>query len=116
MVGVSRPRTSGSVLTKKGKKAYRGKRRHWYVYFYDDEGRFRKKKINPIEVPYYGSLIRRRKTYLCPACGTKVRSTSDKCPKCGARARKATRKGGIRSPRGSLKPTASLDFLPKLED
>ncbi len=116
IVGVSRPRTSGSALTKGGKKTYRGKRKHWYVYFYDDEGRFRKKKINPIEVPYYGSLIRRRKTYLCPACGTQFRSTTDRCPKCGAKARKVIRRGGVRPTKPSAKPTASLDFLPRLED
>ena len=91
IVGVSRPRTSGSVLTKKGKKVYRGKRRHWYVYFYDDEGRFRKRRISAASVPYYGSLIRRRKVYLCPICGTKFRSVKDKCPKCAARAKRVTR-------------------------
>jgi rubrerythrin len=91
-VGVSRPRTSGSVLTKKGKKAYRGKRRHWYAYFYDDEGRFRKKQISSVEVPYYGSLVRRRKSYLCPKCGTKFRSFKDACPKCGSKAERVTRR------------------------
>jgi rubrerythrin len=86
IVGVSRPRTSGSVLTKAGKKAYRGKRRHWYIYFYDDEGRFRKRQIGAASVPYYGSLIRRRKMYLCGSCRTKFRAMKDACPKCGARA------------------------------
>ena len=86
VVGVSRPRTSGSVWTKKGKKAYRGKKKHWYVYFYDDRGKFRKKKISALEVPYYGSLIRRRKSYLCPSCGTKFRSLLDSCPSCGGKA------------------------------
>lgn len=90
IVGVSRPRTSGSLWTKKGRRAYRGKRRHWYVYFYDDDSRFRKKKINPVEVPYYGSLIRRRKMHLCPGCGMKFRSVRDVCPKCGVRAGRVT--------------------------
>ena len=88
IVGVSRPRTSGSFVTKSGKKAYRGKRKHWYVYFYDDQGKFRKKRINQIEVPYYGSLIRRRKTYQCSSCGTKFRSTDRLCPKCGKKAQR----------------------------
>lgn len=92
IVGVSRPRTSGAVLTKRGRKAYRGKRRHWYVYFYDDEGRFRKRQISAVEVPYYGSLIRRRKMFLCSSCGKKFRSAKDACPKCGARASRL--KGG----------------------
>jgi predicted RNA-binding Zn-ribbon protein involved in translation (DUF1610 family) len=96
IVGVSRPRTSGSVWTKKGKRAYRGKRRHWYVYFYDDDGRFRKKKINTVEVPYYGSLIRRRKMRLCSSCGMKFRSVRGVCPKCGARAGRVTRRGPSR--------------------
>jgi hypothetical protein len=91
IVGVSRPRTSGSVLTKKGKKAYRGKRRHWYVYFYDDDGRFRKRQIGAASVPYYGSLIRRRKVYLCPDCRTKFRSIKDTCPKCAMKAKRVTR-------------------------
>ena len=96
IVGVSRPRTSGSFVTKWGKKAYRGKRKHWYVYFYDDDNRFRKKRINPLEVPYYGSLIRRTKSYLCPSCGTKFRSVQEKCPKCGAKAARLTRPKPVR--------------------
>ncbi|MDA4123925.1 MAG: hypothetical protein OK438_00550 [Thaumarchaeota archaeon] len=94
VVGVSRPRTSGSYVTKSGKKAYRGNRKHWYVYFYDDDGKFSKRRINQVQVPYYGSLIRRRKTYLCPKCGTKFRSLQDSCPKCGAKATKAVRRPG----------------------
>jgi len=88
IVGVSRPRTSGSVLTKHGKKAYRGKRRHWYVYFYDDDGKFRKRQISSVEVPYYGSLIRRRKMYYCGNCNLKFRSVKDSCPKCGTKAKR----------------------------
>ena len=90
VVGVSKARTSGSFVTKKGKKSYRGKRRHWYVYFYDDEGRFHKKRISPVQVPYYGSLIRRRKSYRCGSCGKKFRSMTPTCPRCSA---KGTRLG-----------------------
>ena len=64
VVGVSKPRSSGSLVTKAGRKAYRGRRKHWYVYFYDDKGRFRKRRIRTVEVPYYGSLIRRRKSFV----------------------------------------------------
>ena len=91
VVGVTRPRTSGSFVTKKGKKAYRGKRKHWYVYFYDDDGKFRKKRINQVQVPYYGSLIRRRKSYLCRNCGNRFRSTSSNCPRCGGKASRLAR-------------------------
>jgi len=51
IVGVSKPRTSGALLTKKGRKAYRGKRRHWFVYFYDKDGKFRKRQISAASVP-----------------------------------------------------------------
>jgi hypothetical protein len=85
VVGVTKPRTSGSATTKKGKTAYRGNRKHWYVYFYDDEGKFKKKKISALEVPYYGSLIRKRKSFLCTSCTIKFRSLEEKCPNCGAR-------------------------------
>jgi DNA-directed RNA polymerase subunit RPC12/RpoP len=95
IVGVSRPRTSGSVWTKKGKKAYRGKRRHWYLYFYDEKGKFRKRQISAVEVPFYGSQIRRRKTYICPACGKKFRSINSKCPTCGVKAVKAKRSRAV---------------------
>jgi rubrerythrin len=101
VVGVSRPRTSGAVLTKKGRKAYRGERRHWYVYFYDDDGKFRKKQISSVQMPYYGSLIRRRKSYLCNSCGMRFRSVNDKCPKCGAKA--------SRLRRGQKPPTSHRD-------
>lgn len=115
VVGVSKPRTSGSYVTKAGKKAYRGKRKHWYVYFYD-EGRFRKKQISRVQVPYYGSLIRRRKSYLCNACGAKFRSVADKCPNCGARARKAPHLRGVRTTKWVNRPMTGLDTLPNLED
>jgi len=86
VVGVSRARTSGSFVTKAGRKQYRGQRKHWYVYYYDDEGRFHKKKINPLQVPYYGSLIRRRKSFLCGSCGNRFRSATPSCPRCGNQA------------------------------
>jgi DNA-directed RNA polymerase subunit RPC12/RpoP len=92
IVGVSRARTSGSFVTKSGRKAYRGRRRHWYVYFYDDDGRFKKKKISAVEVPYYGSLIRRRKSYQCRSCGNRFRSINSSCPKCGAKSYRLDRK------------------------
>ena len=100
VVGVSRPRTSGSFVTKTGKKAYRGQRKHWYIYFYDDEGRFRKKQISQVQVPYYGSLIRRRKSYSCDSCGTKFRSTKSACPSCGSNATRSQRRSDApRKPR-----------------
>ena len=52
VVGVSRARTSGSYVTKKGRRAYRGQKRHWFVYYYDDDMKFRKKMISAFEVPY----------------------------------------------------------------
>ena len=112
IVGVSRARTSGSAVTKEGKRQYRGKKKHWYVYFYDNDGRFRKRKINPVEVPYYGSMIRRRKTYQCKGCGERFRATVAKCPNCGAQG--ATRlaspgKGGAVSP-------ARIDPMPILQN
>ncbi len=91
VVGVSRPRTSGSFLIKSGKKAYRGERKHWYVYYYDDDGKFRKMQISPLQVPYYGSLIRRRRSFFCPACGNEFRAMKNDCPKCSAKARRVTK-------------------------
>lgn len=84
VVGVSRAKTSGSFVTKAGRKSYRGKRRHWYVYYYDDDGKFKKKQISVVEVPYYGSLIRRRKMRICSKCGAKFRSAQNLCPNCGS--------------------------------
>jgi len=92
VVGVSKPRTSGSAITKSGKKPYRGERKHWYVYFYDDDGKFRKRKISALEVPYYGSLIRRRKSYFCPTCNKKFRSLQQSCPTCGTKAERLAKK------------------------
>lgn len=112
IVGVSRAQTTGAAMTKKGRKYYRGKAKHWYVYFYDDNGKFRKRKISQVQVPYYGSLIRRRKSYVCPSCGTKFRSLKDNCPKCGGKAKKLTRGSNLALPRdsgGLPEPTASAN-------
>jgi DNA-directed RNA polymerase subunit RPC12/RpoP len=106
VVGVSKPQTTGSFVTKAGKKAYRGQRKHWYVYFYDDEGKFRKKRISQVQVPYYGSLIRRRKSYLCESCGTRFRSLRSVCPKCGSKARRLLR--GSKSKTVEYPPKAEL--------
>ncbi len=105
VVGVSRARTTGSYVTKSGRKAYRGERRHWYVYYYDDEGKFRKMMINALQVPYYGSLIRRTKTYVCRDCGIKFRSMKAACPKCG--------KDAVRIDRGALKQRRSSPVKPR---
>jgi len=104
IVGVSRPKTSGAGTTKSGRKAYRGKRKHWYVYYYDDDGRFRKKRISPVEVPFYGSQIRRRKSYLCPNCGNKFRAWRAQCPKCNTLSKRLERgpKSGSRLTKLSL--------------
>src|SRR5690242_12261212 len=85
IVGVTRARTSGSSVTKKGRVAYRGNKIHWYVYYYDNDGKFRKKKISVLQVPYYGSLIRKRRSFRCPSCGTKFRSFKSACPSCGTK-------------------------------
>jgi len=112
VVGVSKARTSGSAETKKGRVSYRGNRIHWYVYYYDDEGNFRKKRINIVEVPYYGSLIRRRKSFLCPWCGTKFRSLRPECPSCGGKSKKVKKSGGHKSRSEPLKDLEDLENPP----
>ena len=95
---MSKVRTTGASMTRKGKKVYRGKKKHWYVYFYDDDGKFKKRQISAIQVPYYGSLIRRRKSYLCPSCGKKFRSMTPDCPSCGKKANRLERAAPIPPP------------------
>ena len=125
VVGVSRARTSGSYVTKKGRKAYRGQKRHWYVYYYDDDMKFRKKMISAFEVPYSGALIRRTKTYFCTSCESKFRSMRQECPKCGARAVRVVRTPPRRSKaavdvakpaswsyRGTFEIEATMDDVP----
>ena len=111
VVGVTRARTSGSFMTKSGRKAYRGKRRHWYIYYYDDDGKFKKKKINAVEVPYYGSLIRRRKSFLCGSCGNRFRAMGATCPKCGTKAVRLQR-GGARQRPSSIQRTSDEEPRP----
>ncbi len=111
IVGVSRARTSGSAVTKKGRVAYRGNKIHWYVYFYDDEGKFRKKKISVVEVPYYGSLIRRRKSFRCPSCGKGFRSLKPVCPSCGSKSDRLKRGGRRPAGKSILSSLIDLDSL-----
>lgn len=44
-------------------------RKHWYVYYYDEEGNFRSERVNYLQAMYYKRQKRHRVKLLCNACG-----------------------------------------------
>jgi hypothetical protein len=45
-----------------------GTKRQWYVFYLNEEGNFRAKRIHSIQVPYYKSKICKRITCICGNC------------------------------------------------
>ncbi|MGQ0794739.1 MAG: hypothetical protein ACT4N5_00955 [Nitrosopumilaceae archaeon] len=63
-------------------------KKHWYVYYVDDEGRLGTKKVNFLEAMFYKSLKTHRYKYYCQECGSyflaflKSKKKSIECPNC----------------------------------
>ena len=60
------------------------------IYFINEEGKLRFRKISRLMVPYYRAILWKRKTLVCLECGYKfpglVKKDTDipACPNCGA--------------------------------
>jgi len=63
-------------------------KKHWFVYYYDEDGIFRTEKVNWLEAMYYKSQKRHRIRGICHNCGqmwlyfVKSRRAKLACPNC----------------------------------
>ena len=63
-------------------------KKHWFVYYYDEEGKFQNKKINLLQALYYKTQKRKRLQYICTECSSRfigyVKSSKEEleCPYC----------------------------------
>lgn len=66
----------------------RGTKKRWYLYYIDEDGKFKTKRINALEALYYRGKKTHRYRVVCPECGglslALVRSLKDdyNCPYC----------------------------------
>jgi hypothetical protein len=91
IIGVSRCRTRGGVklrhprepTTLHGNTRYLGNKDGTFVFGYDENGRFFKRRINPIQGPIFRARIQHIRTYQCSQCRTRFKSIGTVCPLCG---------------------------------
>lgn len=63
-------------------------KKHWYIYYYDEEGNFKTKRVNWFEAMYYKTQKRKRLKLICTECGNLflglVKSSNEEidCPNC----------------------------------
>lgn len=66
-----------------------GTKKRWYLYFIDDEGNFRTRRINALEALYYRGKKVHRYKIACPECGgvsiafVRTLDGDANCPHCG---------------------------------
>jgi len=44
-------------------------KKHWHIYYYDEEGNFHTQRVNTLQALYYKTQKRKRLKYLCIECG-----------------------------------------------
>lgn len=73
----------------RGKHRHRkSTKKHWHIYYYDEEGNFKTQRVNWFEAVYYKTQKRKRLKYLCIECGNLfvglVKSSNEEldCPYC----------------------------------
>jgi len=62
----------------RGKHRHNRAKKHWFVYYYDDDERLQIKQINFLQALYYKTQKCHRITMTCPDCGNKWKVTSKK--------------------------------------
>jgi len=74
----------------RGKMQHRTAKKHWHVYFYDEQGHFHTERVNLLQVLYYRTQKRHRYKVTCTECGSVfialIKSFREKleCPYCSS--------------------------------
>jgi len=72
----------------RGKMQHKTAKKHWFVYFYDEEGKMYSEQVNWLQAVYYMTQKHHRLKMVCPDCGSVflglVKSVKEKvdCPYC----------------------------------
>lgn len=45
-----------------------GTKKHWFIYYYDDEGNFKTERVNALQAMYYKAHKWKRIKYTCTRC------------------------------------------------
>jgi len=62
---------SKSYIHRGNHRHKRDTKKHWYVYFIDDDGQFKSKRVSSIQAAYYKTRIKHRYRFFCRNCGSK---------------------------------------------
>jgi len=74
----------------RGKMQHRTAKKHWFVYFYDEQGHFCTERVNLLQALYYRTQKRHRYKVTCSECGSVfialIKSFREKleCPYCSS--------------------------------
>jgi len=72
----------------RGKHQHRTAKKHWFVYYYDEFGKFHTNRVNLLQSLYYRTQKRHRYKVACSECGSDfialIKSFREKleCPYC----------------------------------
>jgi len=73
----------------RGKHQHRkSTKKHWHIYYYDEEGNFKTKRVNLLQAMYYKTQKRKRLKFICNECGNvffgivKSKKEELECPNC----------------------------------
>ncbi len=72
----------------RGYHQHKRAKKHWFVYYYDEFGKFHTKQVNLLQSLYYKMQKKHRYKFICEECGSVfialVKSYKDKveCPYC----------------------------------
>ena len=63
-------------------------KKHWFVYYYDEEGNFCNERVNFLQAIYYKTQKRHRIKFMCAQCGelflglVRTKKEIPDCPNC----------------------------------
>jgi len=73
----------------RGKHEHKRAKKHWFIYYFDEEGKLHSEMVNFLQAVYYKTRIFHRRKFWCPECNSifvglvKSRKTKEmECPYC----------------------------------
>ena len=72
----------------RGKHEHKRAKKHWFIYYFDEEGKLHSEMVNFLQVVYYKTRKWHRMKFVCLECGemfvglAKSKNDSAECPYC----------------------------------